>query len=205
MAHFILPGLSPLRTQFLSKGESLFRAGDKVTHLYFITSGAVKMIRHLEDGTAVCLFTAGSGQVFAEASLFSEKYHCDAISETDVSLDLYLKKDILNSFQTNTETAFKFMAFQARQIQHLRAHIEIINIKSAPARVLAFIHSLLEPGQHEILLNRTWKSVASEIGLSHEAMYRALAKLQKDKIIFRNGRSIAIQKNTTSQNLRPPC
>ena len=39
------------------------------------------MVRHAPDGRRVMLLSAVSGESFAEAALFSDTYHCDAVAE----------------------------------------------------------------------------------------------------------------------------
>ncbi len=55
-------------------------------------------------------------------------------------------------------------------------------------RLLDVLHSL--PVQAEGLrhLGRSWKALAAEIGLTHEATYRALARLERAGVLQREGR-----------------
>jgi DNA-binding Lrp family transcriptional regulator len=42
-------------------------------------------------------------------------------------------------------------------------------------------------------LERTWKVIATEIGLTHEAVYRALAELERDGLIERDGKVVVLR------------
>ena len=70
--------------------------------------------------------------------------------------------------------------------------VEMINVKPATERVLAFIRTRMPAGAKETTIARPWKEVASEIGLTHEAVYRALAQLQRDGQIARDGAKITL-------------
>src|SRR5947207_9585664 len=70
-----------LRHRDLVAGATLFRQGDPATAVFVIERGRLAMVRHTPDGRRVTLFTAGAGESFAEAALFSEVYHCDAVAE----------------------------------------------------------------------------------------------------------------------------
>ncbi|NQV98804.1 MAG: Crp/Fnr family transcriptional regulator [Rhodospirillales bacterium] len=185
-------GLSPLAHQQLGKGQSLFHMGDPIARMYFIRQGRIRLVRHLEDGTPIPFHLAAANQMFAEASLFTDHYHCDAIAEEDCSLDVYSKPQLLAAFQGDPKAALSFMAHLAQQVQALRSQIELINIKSATQRVFTYIQGKVPPGDRELTLPQSWKSVAAEIGLTHEALYRALAELQKSKRIERKGRQVRL-------------
>ena len=42
-------------------------------------------------------------------------------------------------------------------------------------------------------VKRSWKQVAAELGLTHEALYRALARLAREGLITREGRKVALR------------
>jgi CRP-like cAMP-binding protein len=64
------------RQRTLQAGESLFHQGDKTYGIFAIVKGRVQMIRYDSHGRSLVLFTAAEGELFAEAALFSETYHC---------------------------------------------------------------------------------------------------------------------------------
>ncbi|HEV8407730.1 MAG TPA: cyclic nucleotide-binding domain-containing protein, partial [Sphingomicrobium sp.] len=68
--------LSKLRT--LEAGEFLFRQGDRVNAIFKVDQGRMRLIRHTIDNRPVTLHTARAGDLFAEAALFADRYHCDA-------------------------------------------------------------------------------------------------------------------------------
>jgi DNA-binding MarR family transcriptional regulator len=44
-----------------------------------------------------------------------------------------------------------------------------------------------------VKLEWTWKTIATEIGLTHEAVYRALAELERDGLIERDRGTVALR------------
>jgi CRP-like cAMP-binding protein len=64
----------------LAPGELLFRQGDPATAIYKVESGRLRLIRRTVDDHLVTLHTARRGEFFAEASLFADAYHCDAVA-----------------------------------------------------------------------------------------------------------------------------
>uniref|UniRef100_A0A832GZB4 Helix-turn-helix domain-containing protein n=1 Tax=Oscillatoriales cyanobacterium SpSt-402 TaxID=2282168 RepID=A0A832GZB4_9CYAN len=63
---------------------------------------------------------------------------------------------------------------------------------SARARTLQYLSLLTEPGQSVIEFDRPLKDVATDIGLTHEAFYRALAQLKREGYIEQRRRQIAL-------------
>ncbi len=190
---FEILGLEATAKRHLAKGETLFLSGDQVINFFALESGKVRMVRHLADGRGVTFYVATPGQMFAEASLFSQTYHCDVVADEPTTVAAYPKSSLIDALRNNEDVSFKFMAHLAQQVQSLRAQIEIMNIKSAPERVLAYIYNKMPSGEFEVIIDRTWKTAATEIGLTYEAVYRALAKLEGDGIIFRNGAEITLR------------
>jgi CRP-like cAMP-binding protein len=67
----------------LADGEYLFRQGDKANAIFEIERGRLAMVRYTTDSRAVIVHTARQGQLFAEAALFAQTYHCDGTAAGD--------------------------------------------------------------------------------------------------------------------------
>lgn len=65
----------------LTAGAALFRQGDTSFGIFLLVNGRIRLQRITPDGAAVSIHLARPGELFAEASLFSERYHCDAVAE----------------------------------------------------------------------------------------------------------------------------
>ena len=70
----------------VEKGTILFRHGDTSRAFYFVQKGAVRLVRHSKAGDEITIHQSFPGETFAEASLFSDAYHCDAVVERDATL-----------------------------------------------------------------------------------------------------------------------
>lgn len=69
-------------TPVFGPGQFLFHLGDPVRVMHFVRNGTVHLIRHQSDGSALVLQKAEAGSILAEASLYADKYHCDAVAST---------------------------------------------------------------------------------------------------------------------------
>lgn len=176
----------------LKSGETLFHLGDKTTGFYEIIAGRVRMARFDRSGREVILFIAGPGETIAEASLFSPAYHCDAVASTDAVVRLYPKTAMLAAFDRDAKSAQAFTATLAHQVMNLRTRIAQRNIRSARERVRHFLSLNADADGRSVKLPGTLKDLAAELGLTHEALYRTLAALERAGEIKRAKGRIAL-------------
>ena len=168
----------------LKAGQSLFRMGTRPAGLYEVVKGKIRLVRIDASGRESILYSAVAGNVIAEASLFSPVYHCDALASVSSVVRLYPKAAILAEFQRDPKAAQAFMAVLAREIMRLRTRLELSNIHSARDRVRHYL-ALNAAADGQIVLPGTIKELAADLGLSHEALYRTLAAMQRDGEIER--------------------
>jgi len=176
----------------LKSGEALFRLGDKTAGLCEIVAGRVRLARVDRAGREIVLHVAGPGETIAEASLFSPTYHCDAIASTNATVRVYPKREVLAAFERDPNAAQAFSATLARQVMSLRTRIEQRNIRSARERVRHYLALKVGTDGKTVALHGTLKDIAAELGLTHEALYRTLALLERSGEIRRTGRKIVL-------------
>jgi CRP/FNR family transcriptional regulator, dissimilatory nitrate respiration regulator len=176
----------------LAPGELLFRQGDRAAAIYKVESGRLRLIRRTVDDHLVILHTARRGEFFAEASLFAEAYHCDAVAAAQSRVRAYPKTMVMDALRTDTALAEAFMARLARQLQELRARMELRNIRSARERVLQYLR--LRVHGRSIAVEGQLQDIAAEIGISREALYRTLAALEAEGCLTRTETTILLKK-----------
>lgn len=169
MSRSFFPG-PHVRTWRLTAREILFRQDDPVTHCYEVITGRVRLMRHLPDGKELTLQIAGPGDLLAEASLFAERYHCDAMADRDTQLSGIDRTVFRQFLMANPETLLALTRRVCREVQTLRGRIELSGLRKVSERLDAW---LVFNGEPE---GRSWKDVASEIGVSPEALYRELSR-----------------------------
>lgn len=176
----------------LKAGEALFRQGDKPVSLFEVTSGRIRLSRVDRSGREVVLYVAGVGETLAEASLFSTVYHCDAIASTGAMVRGYPKAALLAAFDKDRKAAQAFSATLARQVMNLRTRIEQRNIRSARDRVRHYLSVNAGADGRGVTLSGTLKDLAADLGLTHEALYRTLAALERGGEIRRGRGAIVL-------------
>ena len=182
------------REQFLARGEVLFRKDDGAAGLYQVEEGHVRLSRPDPTGRDVVLHIAGPGELVAEASLFCRVYNCDAVAATEARVRLYPRSKLLAEFRRNPQALEAFAAALAHELMALRARVELRNIRSASARVRNFLALAAGPDGRTVALPGTLKDLASELGLTHETLYRTLNKLEAQGAIARGKHEILLKK-----------
>lgn len=157
-------------------GESVFRRGALPRRMYWVVEGEVRLLRRSRNGTEIVLQRAASGYI-AEASLESSRYHCDAVAVAPSRLLAFPRGSFRQSIEDDEGFRGFWIAHLAHEVRHLRAQSERLSLRSAADRIEHFIESEGEDGKVE--LRHTVKAWAAELGLTHEALYRALASLRK--------------------------
>ncbi|AGA33532.1 cAMP-binding protein - catabolite gene activator and regulatory subunit of cAMP-dependent protein kinase [Thioalkalivibrio nitratireducens DSM 14787] len=161
----------------LPAGALLFHRNAPAYGIFRLVTGRVRLERVTPDGTTVPVHTVRPGELFAEASLFSSCYHCDARVVHDAELHFYPRTALVARFRGDPNALFDFAAGLARRVQGLRTRLEVRQVRAAAERLLLFLRLQVDAGRF-YRPEGTWKDVAEEIGLTHEALYRALAKLE---------------------------
>lgn len=170
-------------------GEVLRRNGSRVQNMYSVISGELRLVRRDRNGTEIILQRTRSGFI-AESSLNSKAYHCDlVVAEGGVVLQFPV---LAFRAALDQDSAFRagWMEHLAREVRRLRAQCERMNLRSAPDRIIHFIES--EGNDGAIVLNQTRKAWAAELGLTHEALYRTLTKLQSEGVLAVDGKRISL-------------
>lgn len=162
----------PAKDLRLSAGQTLFCQGDRIRSLYLIETGLVHLIRHQADGSATVMQRARHGTILAEASLFSERYHCDAIVIAPTSARIFEAALMRREMAADPSLAQAWAAHLAREVQRTRIRAEILAMKTVRERLDAWIAICNEP----LPQKGERRSLADELGITPEALYREIAR-----------------------------
>jgi CRP-like cAMP-binding protein len=118
---------------------------------------------------------AGPGAILAEASLFTSKYHCDATAVEESVLRVVPLQQVMGALRDNAEFTSALMRHLAHEVQRARAQTEILSLKTVAERIAAWM--TLNDGK--LPAKGRWRQIASEIGVTSEALYRELARRRR--------------------------
>jgi len=160
------------RRRELRAGTVLFHAGDPVRSLFLVVAGDMRLVRALPHGLQLTLQRAGPGTILAEASLFTRRYHCEAIAVARSLLAIVPLARIDAALGEDAALARAWSRHLAHEVQNARTHAEILSLKRVSERVdawLALNGDAVPSKGHR-------RRMASEIAVTPEALYRELAK-----------------------------
>lgn len=182
--HALLPdALHPLAEPVaLVKGLALFAQGTQPWALFYVIKGEVVLERSGLQGQTVVLQRIRHGYV-AEASMQSEVYHCAGrvtLAGTGVRLPMQPLKHALAS---NPTFANRWIGMLNQEVRRLRAQTERLALKGVEARLLHLIETEGQDGALDI--HSGLKSLAAQLCVTHEALYRSIARLEQTSAIAR--------------------
>jgi CRP-like cAMP-binding protein len=184
----LLAALPEGRDLRLAQGEALFRAGDRALGLVLVRRGALELRRVSAEGRLMVLHRAGPGDSFAEASLFEPRHHCDAVATAPSLVTLHAAAALRHAAAADPAIGWRLAAHLAARLVAERARAERLAQPRAADRLLDALHALPVHDDGLRRLGRSWKTLAAELGLTHEATYRALARLERGGLVRREGR-----------------
>lgn len=180
-----LPQLEGITRQILAKkGSILFAPGDATQGFYAVHDGAMRVYRVSSGGKEITQQIAGARSTFAEASLFSDIYHCYAEALKDSTVCLIRKDAFLEMIQRDSQFAATWIRILSLEIIHLCHRIEELSLKSPKARIASYLLLLSEiQNTPAIKLPVHRKSIATLLGMTHETFYRKTKGLENERLV----------------------
>lgn len=168
----------------LIKGADVFAQGDQPQAMFYVVQGEVVLERSGFQGQTVVLQRVRHGFI-AEASMQSASYHCagrvtlpgHAVRLPIAPLRLALSSDL--------DFAMRWIAMLNHEVRRLRAQTERLSLKGVEARLLHLIETEGVDGRLDITSGL--KSVAAQLCVTHEALYRTIARLEQAGTVHRDG------------------
>ena len=175
------PLLQQCRLHPFERGDYLFHMGTKPEAMFYVVSGETVLCRVSSQGESTILQRCKGGFV-SEASLLVEHYHCDA-QATHAGMAISLPIGALRDALKNPDFALKWVQLLSREIMRLRTQSERLSLKSIRSKLIHLIET--EGTQGVLSLQSDYKSLAAELGVTHEALYRGIAALQKARVLIK--------------------
>ncbi|WP_353431428.1 Crp/Fnr family transcriptional regulator [Polynucleobacter sp. MWH-UH23A] len=180
--------LSQCKAHPFAKGEYLFHPGKAPECMFFIVSGEAVLSRSNSYGEASILQRCKGG-FLSEASLLTDEYHCDAIT-THAGTAITLPIQSFRSSLKDEQFSSKWIKLLSREIMRLRTQSERLGLKDIKSKLIHLIETDGKRGT--LVLESDYKSLASELGITHEALYRALSKMEAEGLIEKQKNSLRL-------------
>jgi CRP/FNR family transcriptional regulator len=182
----------------VSRGENLFRNGDKFNALYAIRTGFFKTRISSEDGRDQVTGFQMAGEIIGLDGIVSDQHTCDAVALEDAEVCVMpfdrieeLSREI-NSLQRHVH---KIMS---REIVRENGVMLLLGSMRAEERLAAFLLNLVERlhargfSQSELILRMTREEIGSYLGLKLETVSRTFSKFVEDGFVEVKQRHVRI-------------
>lgn len=165
------------------KGTCLFKAGDKPERMFFVISGEVVLERPGLQGAPVILQRTRRGFV-SEASLKSAKYHCHGQVVANAKIIQIPIRKVRDAIDSDPAFAGRWIGMLNKEVKRLRLQCERLSLTKVQDR---FVHLLETEGDDgRFPIGAGIKSLAAELGVTHEALYRCIYAMEKQGALKRS-------------------
>lgn len=170
----LLPDCSTVAAR---RGECLFRSGQRPRLMHHVQGGEIALQRAGEAGANLVLQRVRQGFV-AEASLEAAQYHCDAVVLAPARVTRIPMPALRQALGSDPAFARRWIAMLNGEVRRLRLQCERLALPTVQARLL---HLVRTGGDGQVLrIDGGLKSLAGELGVTHEALYRSVARLESE-------------------------
>lgn len=177
----------------LRKGQPLFLQRQRPRYMHFVVGGEIVLERIGAGGDPVVLQRVHQGFV-AEASLQSGSYHCDAVVTSPGWAIAVPIEPLKAELATDSAFALRWIGMLNAEVRRLRAQCERMSLKGVGERLLHMVETEGVDGRLRIASGL--KSLATELAVSHEALYRAVAALEKSGVILRESGGLMVVRSS---------
>jgi CRP-like cAMP-binding protein len=166
----------------IRKNARLFLAGKMPEWMFYVVSGEVTLERTGQHGESVVLQRTRQGFV-SEASLKVARYHCDALAIMDTQVIKVPVRELAQEMDRDPAFAGRWISMLNAEVRRLRLHLERLSMKSIRDRLMHLIETEGHNGHYPVPSGL--KTLAGELGVTHEALYRVIATLESEAWLVR--------------------
>lgn len=176
------------KTIQIKKGELLFREGEKVTGIYFVKDGKVKVHKKWGDDKELIVRIANKGAIVGHRGLGSGTIYPVSGTAIEPTIVCFIDIDFFKtSLKVNHAFTYELMMFFADELQESERRMRNLAHMSVKGRVAQTILSLKDKfgvtkdGGLDIVLSR--QDLASYAGATYETVFRIMNEIKDDGAI----------------------
>jgi len=196
------PAIENNKKNFIAKkGEVIFKEGDPVSGVYFVTSGNVKVHKQWGDKELILRF-ANDGAIFGHRGI-SNSISTYPISATALETTKLCFVDIeffKTTIKVNQAFAYGLLMFYADELHASEKKMRNLALMSVKGRLAVAILGLRDQfgldtnGFLNLTLSR--QDLAAFTGATYETVFRTMNELLAEKLIVVSGKQIGILNET---------
>lgn len=181
-----------IRPTTFQKGESVQLAGHYVPRLLVLNRGRAKVSRTDEAGNEQVIRILQPGDYIGEAAVFSDSaVQYDALALEDSSFCTLDKDHLHQMLVAQPDLGIKLLSDMSQRLQTAEAQLESLGQKPAEQRLLDALRQYAD-GQTTFTLRITKTDLASQIGVRPETLSRLLKRLQDNRSIQLDRKTVTL-------------
>ena len=178
----------------LTDGQTLFNQSDKVTSFYMVVNGKIKLFRMSPDGQEKIIEIVKSGEVFAEALMFTNQtdYPVSSAALTDTILISINAKNFREMLWDSTATCLLLLGDMSLRLRKLIKEIDTLTLHSGTCRVAAYLVQEMPENKKEFELDMAKNVIAARLSIKPETFSRIIKSLKSQGILNIDGNYVII-------------
>lgn len=181
------------RSKRFSKGEYIFRDGERSETLFVVNEGLIKLTKMSPEGKEQIIRLLFPGDFFGLFSLLrNENHYLNAETVGTSTVICYIeKKDFLNTMEGNAGLSYRFLLTVNDRLfesDESVGFLSFMEVEQRLARALILFHDKMNAKNGTFTLPITKKDLASYIGTTPESVSRKLVSFMSQKLISMDGR-----------------
>lgn len=179
------------------KGQSIFREGEEVKGIYFVSEGAVKIHRYWGGGKEFILRWAGSGEVIGHRGKGNgHRFPVSATVLAPTTVCFITSEFLEGIFTTHPSFLYAMMELYASELTMAENRMRDLAIMPVSGRVAEALFTIREVfGTDGLGFTRipvTRLDIACHAGTTYEAVFRLLSEWSREGLICTSGKNIRI-------------
>jgi len=182
----------------VTRGDNLFRNGDKFNALFAIRTGFFKTRISSEDGRDQVTGFQMAGEIIGLDGIVSDHHTCDAVALEDAEVCVMPFDRIEELSREITSLQRHVHKIMSREIVRENGVMLLLGSMRAEERLAAFLLNLVQRlhargfSQSELVLRMTREEIGSYLGLKLETVSRTFSKFVEDGIVEVKQRQVRI-------------
>jgi len=176
----------------LAAGQILFQQGEPTQFIFFVEAGQIRLVTFTDQQT-ITYSLIEAGQSFVETALFEETYTCSAIADTPARVIAISKAVFLQALHQSPQLNEIYLQQLVHRVSDLKSLLTLRSIRSARERLLHYLMHQAEADGKTVLLRRSLKDLAHEIGLAPDVVSRTLTQFHREGLLIRQKGKVTLR------------